>query len=115
MTDGAAPGVAAPPANRIAAPEQFFGFRIGAEGKLAQWGDLVKYYKMVAQRSDKVRYQELGTTTMGLPFPVLTVSSPKNLANLDRIKQINSRLADPRGLAESEAKRLAAEGKPVPR
>jgi hypothetical protein len=113
VTDSAASSVAASASKQIAAPEQFFGFRIGEEGKLARWTDLVSYYKMVADRSDKVEYQEMGTTTMGLPFPVLTVSSPKNLKNLDRIRQINNRLADPRGLSEAEAKRLAAEGKPV--
>ena len=98
---------------RITTPEQFFGFKLGTEGKLARWAEMMKYYKLVADRSDRVLYEEPGKTATGQPFPVLTVSSPKNLKNLNRIKQINQRLADPRGLTEAQATKLAAEGKPV--
>ncbi|UYM05649.1 M14 family zinc carboxypeptidase [Solicola gregarius] len=101
------------PAAGLDSPEDYFGFEMGAEGKLARWDDIVAYYKMIADESDRVLYEERGTTSAGLPFPVLTVSSPENLENLDRIKEINQRLADPRGLPEDEAKELAAEGKPV--
>ncbi|MEV0715122.1 M14 family zinc carboxypeptidase [Asanoa sp. NPDC050611] len=100
-------------APRITTPEQFFGFKLGAEGRLAKWADMVRYYKLVADKSEKVLYQELGKTATDKPFPMLTVSSPANLANLDRIKQINRRLADPRGLTEAQARRLADEGKPI--
>jgi hypothetical protein len=42
----------------------------------------------------------------------LRISSPQNLAKFDRLVEINRRLADPRGLSESEPQALAAEGKP---
>ncbi|MFE9658124.1 M14 family zinc carboxypeptidase [Micromonospora sp. NPDC006431] len=100
-------------APRITTPEQFFGFPLGTEGRLARWDDLVKYYKLVADKSQKVLYQEIGKTATGQPFPLLTVSSPDNLKNLDRIKASNQRLADPRGLTETEAKKLAAQSKSV--
>ena len=41
-----------------------------------------------------------------------TFSSPENLARLDRLVEINRRLADPRGLPEAEAAKLALEGRP---
>lgn len=97
----------------ITTPEQFFGFKLGTEGKLARWTEMMKYYKLVADRSDRVLYEEPGKTATGQPFPVLTVSSPKNLKNIAQIKQINQRLSDPRGLSEADAKRLSKEGKPV--
>ncbi|MGH8966568.1 MAG: M14 family zinc carboxypeptidase, partial [Actinomycetes bacterium] len=75
--------------------------------------DLTSYLRTVADRSEVATYEEIGTTTMGNDFPVLTISSPENLANLDRIRAINQRLSDPRGLSPARAERLAAEGKPV--
>ena len=48
---------------------------------------------------------------MGNPYVLATISSPENLARLDRLVEINRRLADPRGLSEAEAKRLAQEGR----
>jgi hypothetical protein len=59
-----------------------------------------------------VRYQELGKTTMGNAYALATISSPANLKKLDRLVEINRRLADPRGLSEAEAASLASEGKP---
>lgn len=104
---------AKPIAADIPTPEEFFGFELGTEGRLAAWDDLVKYFQVVSDRSNRVTYEDIGTTTMGNDFPIMTISSPKNLANLDRIKQITQRLADPRGLSQEQARRLAAEGKPI--
>ena len=40
----------------------------------------------------------VGKTTMGNPYVLATISAPENLAKLDRLVEINRRLADPRGL-----------------
>ena len=104
---------APPPASRQAqTPEQFFGFRIGTDGELARYPKILEYFQHLAKATDRVKYQELGKTTMGNPYVLATVSSPENLARLDRLVAINRRLADPRGLSEAEAKKLAAEGRP---
>ncbi len=95
-----------------ATPEQFFGFRIGTDGELARYPKILEYFQHLAKATDRVKYQELGKTTMGNPYVLATVSSPENLARLDRLVAINRRLADPRGLSEAEAKKLAAEGRP---
>lgn len=104
---------ASPAAANIPTPEKYFGFELGTEGELAAWDELVDYYKLVSKRSARVAYEEIGTTTMGNAFPIMTISSPRNLANLDRIKEIARRLSDPEGLSEKQARRLAAEGKPI--
>jgi hypothetical protein len=96
----------------IPSPEQYFGFQIGSEGNLATWDKMVPYYKLVASKSNRFRYQEIGKTTLGHPYLLLTISSPKNLANLDNLMRINNRLADPRGLSPTEAQELARKGKP---
>ena len=57
--------------------------------------------------------ENMGPTTEGHPFLKLTISSAKNLANLDRLRKISMRLADPRGLSAAEIEELAEEGKAV--
>jgi len=73
-------------------PEQFFGFRMGADNKLARWDRIVDYMKLVSQASDRVRYRELGKTTNGNPFIALEIASPDTLKNLDHYKQLERRL-----------------------
>lgn len=97
----------------LPSPEQFFGFQMGADRKLAGWDKLHEYYQLLAKRSNKMHLVELGKSSEGRPYIALFISSPANLARLDRYKQINARLADPRGLSEAEGRRLAAEGKAV--
>ncbi len=97
----------------ITSPEAFFGFRMGADRKLARWDKLVEYYKLLERQSPKIKVVDLGPTTMGNPFLALFISSPANLARLEQLRQINARLSDPRGVTEDEIKRLVAQGKVV--
>ena len=99
-------------AQSIPHPTDFFGFEIGTDGELARYPKVVEYLKHLADRSDRVRYQERGTTTNGHPYVLVTFSSAANLDRLDRLIDINHRLADPRGLAETDAIALAREGVP---
>lgn len=111
-------GAAAPTSTLTAAapaiptPEQYFGFKIGADGELARYPKTLEYFQLLARQTDRVKYEELGKTTMGNSYPLLRISSPQNLARFDRLVEINRRLADPRGLSEAEAKKLTLEGKP---
>jgi hypothetical protein len=105
-----APSVAS--AAEVQKPEQFFGFKIGTDGELARYPKVVEYLQHLAQQSDRVRFQELGKTTLGNPYVLATFSAPANLGRLDRLVEINRKLADPRGLSPEEAMRLAREGRP---
>src|SRR5262252_5062545 len=69
-------------------PEQYFGFRIGADKKLVRWDKIVEYMQMVAANTDRVRFRNLGPTTSGNPFVLMEISSAENLRNLDRIKAL---------------------------
>ena len=93
-------------------PDQYFGFKIGADGELARYPKILEYFQLLAKQTNRVNYEELGKTTMGNSYPLLRISSPENLAKFDRLVEINRRLADPRGLSETEAEKLASEGKP---
>ncbi len=100
------------PGQGIPEPGKYFGHQIGAEKKLVRWDRIVEYMRLVAGSSDRVRFQELGKTTDGNPFVLMVISSPDNLKNLERYRNINKRLFDPRTIAsEDEADRLIQEGK----
>jgi len=99
-------------AQTIPAPEQFFGHKIGAEKKLARWDKIVEYMRIVDKSSDRMILQDAGKTTNGNPFILMVISSPDNLRNIERYKQINRRLFDPRTIAsDEEAKKLIRDAK----
>jgi hypothetical protein len=97
---------------QVPAPEQYFGFKIGTDGELARYPKILDYFELVSKQSDRVKFERIGKTTMGNDYALLRISSPQNLARFDRLVEINRRLADPRGLSDAEAQKLAAEGKP---
>ena len=107
------PAVHAQTGAAVPSPEQFFGFQMGADRKLANWDKLHEYYQALARASNKMRLVELGKTSEGRPYIALFISSPANLAKLDQFKTMNARLADPRGLSEADAKKLVADAKAV--
>ncbi|PYV11894.1 MAG: peptidase M14 [Acidobacteria bacterium] len=97
----------------VRSPKEVFGFEIGADRKLANWPEIVEYYRELGKVSDRVDFTELGKTTLGQPFIALTVSAPENLKRLDYHRDIQRRLADPRGLAPEEAEHLIRAGRAI--
>src|SRR5690242_17605986 len=101
-------------AQAIPTPESVLGFVPGTDRKLADWPTTLTYYQRLSAASNRVRYRELGKTTNGAPFVVLTISSPANLARLDEIRADNAKLADPRRLTSpAERARIIRDGKMI--
>lgn len=99
--------------DKITSPEEFFGFQLGSERNIARWDKIVEYYSLLEEQCGKLKVMNMGPSTMGHPFLVVIISSPNNLANLDQLQEINAKLSDPRGVAESEIDRLIQDGKAV--
>src|SRR5438552_7249129 len=105
----------------IPAPEDVLGFHPGDDRKLASWAKVVEYFQKLAAVSDRVKFEEIGKSTMGAPFVYATISAPENLRRLDEFKEIQRQLADPRvlgspanpALADRKARALIARGKSV--
>jgi hypothetical protein len=76
----------------VPTPEQFFGFQMGTDSKLARWDKIVDYMRQVSTASDRIRFRELGKSTNGNPFIALEISSPATLKNLDHYKQLERKL-----------------------
>lgn len=111
-----APRAIAARAADVPAPKDVLGFEPGDDRKLASWPSIVEYFRRLDAASDRVKFEELGKTTMGAPFVVATISAPENLARLDEYRDIQRRLADPRTLgaqADRKAEPLIARGKTV--
>jgi hypothetical protein len=100
--------------SRITSPEQFFGFRMGSDRKIARWDKIVDYYRLLEKEAaGKVKVVDMGPSTMGNPFLLVIISASNNMAKLDRLREVNARISDPRGLAEQEVRKLVAEGRAV--
>jgi hypothetical protein len=107
---------------KVPAPADVLGFTPGDDRKLASWAKVVEYFQKLAATSDRVKFEEIGKTTMGAPFVYATISSPENLKRLNEFKEIQRQLADPRTLtptnsslysADRKAAELIARGKTV--
>ena len=98
---------------QIISPEKAIGFPVGADYKLARWETITGYLRSMAASSDRVILEERGKTTEGLDFVLVLISSPENLANLDRYKVIQQKLANPQEHDLMELERLTQEGKVV--
>src|SRR5216117_1566882 len=70
--------------------------------------------RSLASASDRMRYRELGHSTLGAPMIALVISSPQNLRALDRYRELNAKLADPRGFKTAkEAEDVLGGGKTI--
>jgi hypothetical protein len=99
-------------AKSIPTPKSYFGFAMGTTGQLATHDKMMSYLKLASDMSNRVDYHVAGKTTMGNDYTYLTISSPQNLRDIDRLASINRRLSDPRGMSDDEARSLAKQGKP---
>src|SRR5580692_8670079 len=79
-------------AQSVTTPEQFFGFKIGADKKLARYDKIVEYLQKIASQSGRVKVRTLGPTTQNNPFVIVEISSEENIRNLDRYKNIERKL-----------------------
>ncbi|RPJ53489.1 MAG: peptidase, partial [Acidobacteria bacterium] len=100
-------------AQKVPAPEEVSGFKIGADYHLATYAQAHKYYTMLAQASPLIRVFEVGKTPLDRPMVYAVITSAENMAKLDRYKEIARRLSLVKGVDPDEARKLAAEGRAV--
>ena len=107
------PSAAAIAQTAVPTPESWFGHRMGTDRKLEPYARMVDYYQALAKASDRIKVVELGKSTEGRPFLAMFISSPENLAKLEDYRQMNLKLADPRGVPKEEIDRIVKDGKAV--
>ncbi len=97
----------------IESPERFFGFRMGTDRKIARWDRIVEYFWLLDKKSDAIKVVELGKSTEGNPFLLAIITSPENMKNLNKIKEMSYRIAHPKGLSDEEIEDIIKNGKTV--
>jgi hypothetical protein len=100
-------------ADAVTPPEGFFGFRLGSDRKIARWDRIVEYFYVLNSQSENIRVINLGPSTEGNPFLMAIITSGRNLAHLEALRDMNRQLADPRGLSGARIERLIKNGKVV--
>jgi hypothetical protein len=94
----------------VPAPEDVLGFRPGDDRKLASWAQVVEYFRRLDAASPRVKFEELGKTTLGAPFVLATISAPETIERLETYKDIQRKLADPRTIRPAREREVKAEG-----
>ncbi len=102
-------------AQKVPEPKDVLGFTPGDDRKLASWNQILEYFQKLEDTSPRVRFEAIGKTTMDKPFVYATISTPENLKNLEKYKQINAKLADPRLIKSNDklAQDLIKQGKTI--
>jgi hypothetical protein len=79
--------------SKISKPSDVLDFEIGE--KHVSHDQLVKYMHIIAEQSDRIKIERYGWTYEHRPLLLLTISSPDNLTNIDRIREDHLKLSDP--------------------
>ena len=74
-------------------PSSVIGHQVG-EWHLRH-DQLVTYLRTLAEKSDRVLFEEIGQTHEARPLVMLTISSPENLARLEEIRKQHLTLSNP--------------------
>ncbi|MBM3789948.1 MAG: hypothetical protein FJW35_06300 [Acidobacteria bacterium] len=103
-----------PASKTVPAPDKVLGYVIGAPDRLTYTKDINRYMRELGKTSPRVRVDTIGLSDEGREMLAVIISDEANLAKLERIKQVNARLADPRGIRDdAEAASLLSETVPI--
>src|SRR5690606_30245751 len=84
-----------------------------ADYVLPNYSKFHEYWIRLANESDRMELDTIGLTAEGRPQIMAIVSSPENLRNKERYRQIAERLARAEGVTAEQARQLAREGKGI--
>src|SRR5688572_15793211 len=98
----------------IPSPKSVLGFTPGDDRTIADWSQITNYFTRLDRASDLVTVQTLGQSTLKRPLIVAFISARENILALEKYKDIQQQLADPRKVTERvQRDRLFANGKVV--
>jgi hypothetical protein len=100
-------------AQHITTPKEALGFNLGDDYMVANYTQLETYWKKLESESGRMKLIDIGPTSEGRRQYMAIVTSPANLKQLDRYRDIARRLALAEDLTDDQAHALAREGKAV--
>ncbi len=92
---------------QVPRPDSLLGYGTGETHTQFAWQERV-LLAIANAAPDRVRVQEIGTTSERRTQRLFLISAPENIARLDAIRADLDRLSDPRTLSASDAEALAA-------
>jgi len=98
---------------QVPSPKEFFGHVVGADYKLINYTDMMRYFRAVQAASDRMQLVDIGGTSYGQRMMMCVISSPKNLANIENLRKASVKMAHPGDLDQAGAKELIKIAKPV--
>src|SRR5450755_4719509 len=95
-----------PASDTVPTPEKVLGYIIGTPQKLTYTKDIYRYMRELEKATPRVKVFSIGKSEEGRETLMVAVSDEANIKKLDRYREINARLADPRKTSPPEAKQL---------
>ena len=102
-----------PASTNVPSPREVLGEDIGAPRVLHYYADILKYYRVLADKSPRVKIIPTGKTEEGRETLLVLISSEDNIRNVEGNRQSLAKLADPRGLSEPQAREIITQTKPM--
>ena len=78
-------------------PEAFLGHRVGADRKLADYGQIKAYFEKLDAESPKLQLLTIGESTLGKPMIMAVITSEANMGRLDRYQGDHPSIEGPQG------------------
>ncbi|MEP6901633.1 MAG: M14 metallopeptidase family protein [Actinomycetota bacterium] len=99
---------------QVPSPKSVLGFQPTDDKTIADWSQITNYFQKLDAASNKVLVREIGQSTLGKPLIVAFISSPENIRNLEKLRQINAKLANPNLVKDAaELENLLKNGKTI--
>ena len=102
-----------PYSETVPTPLDVLGHIAGAADVLSYSHEIFRYMRALADASPRVEVFTMGITEEGREMILVVISDEEHIKNLDKYKEINAKLGDPRKISENEAEELIKEALPM--
>src|SRR5262249_26615927 len=103
-----------PASDKVPSPDKVIGYEIGTPGHLTYSKDLYRYYRELEKATPRVKvFTAPEKSEEGKEQYLIAVGDEAAIAKLERYKEINAKLADPRKITDAEAEALIGEDKAI--
>jgi hypothetical protein len=97
----------------VPSPLDHFGTIIGAPGVMHRTSEIHGYYQRLAETSDRVTIEQVGTSEQGNPIILVIIADATTMGRLDHYREQLARLADPRRTTAQQAREIIGDAKTV--
>src|SRR5712691_4253684 len=97
--------IAVPAFAQIPTPDEYLGYKLG--DRFTPYARILDYFNELAKRSNLITVHQFGETYEHRPLVLAIITSPKNRAALDTIRQNVVSLADPAATTPARAAEIA--------